>query len=377
MSATKLEPRNFMIMSGYHDYRTKRRANLHFIADELAKRGSVFFFSLRYSYLTKYREDPRHELWDRSNKFELSNSVNCYLWRTPIHPFRLPRKLAILERVMFELFSSYLPRAIKQQIMKTDIAFIESGASIIYARLLKQMNPSLTLIYMASDSLTTINQAACIRERFDAFAHLFESARVPSPYLAHELPKGLLAYYIPHGIDKRQFEHIGASPYKEGTVNAVSVGSMLFDASFFRIAGELFPDIVFHVIGSGYEDKSRKNVLYYSEMPFSQTLPYIKYANFAIAPYGQDAPRYLTHTSMKLSQYDYLGVPAVCPVTVAGKDNRFGYIPEDADSIRRAVSDALECKAHENSYLSWSDVTDRLLHPKIFSDTSLSDSRET
>ena len=33
----------FVIISGYHDYRSKRKANLHFIADELAKRGSTFF----------------------------------------------------------------------------------------------------------------------------------------------------------------------------------------------------------------------------------------------------------------------------------------------------------------------------------------------
>jgi 2-beta-glucuronyltransferase len=372
-----MERRNFVIMSGYHDYRSKRRANLHFIADELAKRGQVFFFSLRYSYLTKYREDPRHDLWDRSNKFELSNSVLCYLWRTPIHPFGLPRGLAILERVMFGLFARYLPRAVKHKIMESDVVFLESGVSIIYARLLKQLNPSLTLIYMASDSLSTINQAEYIKKHFDAFAHLFESARIPSPYLADELPKRMPTYYIPHGIDKRQFEHIGTSPYQEGTVNAVSVGSMLFDASFFEIAGDLFPNVVFHVIGSGHEDKARKNVLYYTEMPFRETLPYIKYANLAIAPYGQSAPRYLTHTSMKLSQYGYLGVPAVCPISVAGTGERFGYIPGDADSIREAVSHALNCESHQNAYLSWSDVTDRLLRPKSFPDTRLPNSSET
>ncbi len=358
-------------MSGYHDYRTKRRADLHFIADELAKKGTVCFFSLRYSRLTKYREDPRHDLWDRANKFELSNSILCYLWRTPVHPFRLPKTLAFLERAIFGLFSRYLPAEIKKTIMKSDIVFVESGISIIYARLLRQLKPSLTLIYMASDSLDTINQAEYIKKRLRTFAHLFEGARVPSPYLAEELPKLLPTYYIPHGIDKRQFEQIGPSPYNEGTVNAVSVGSMLFDASFFRIAGQLFPDVAFHVIGSGHDDKAQRNVFYYPEMPFRQTLPYIKYANFAIAPYQKDAPRYLTHTSMKLSQYGFLGVPAVCPARVAQKENRFGYIPGDADSIREAVSRALETGSCQTTCLSWSEVTDRLLQPQLFPDTCL------
>src|SRR3979490_901359 len=81
---------SFVILSGYHDYRSKRKADLHFIADELKEPGEVNFLSLRYSYLTRYKEDPRHDLWDRANRHETVRGVGCYLWRTPIHPFRLP-----------------------------------------------------------------------------------------------------------------------------------------------------------------------------------------------------------------------------------------------------------------------------------------------
>src|ERR1700733_13164113 len=92
--------RSFVIMSGYHDYRSKRKANLHFIADELKGRGEVNFLSLRYSYLTRYKQDPRHDLWDCANRYEKVNDIGCYLWRTPIHPFRLPKSFAFFEKAV-------------------------------------------------------------------------------------------------------------------------------------------------------------------------------------------------------------------------------------------------------------------------------------
>src|SRR6202795_1192722 len=52
--------RSFVIMSGYHDYRSKRKADLHFIADQLKKQGEVSFLSLRYSYFRLYKKDPSH-----------------------------------------------------------------------------------------------------------------------------------------------------------------------------------------------------------------------------------------------------------------------------------------------------------------------------
>ena len=120
----KSRPRkSFVIISGYHDYRSKRKADLHFIADEIKKRGDVSFFSLRYSYLTRYREDPRHDLWDRANRCEDAGGVGCYLWRTPIHPFRLPRRFALIERALFGVFSRYLPKVMRAVIARADIVF--------------------------------------------------------------------------------------------------------------------------------------------------------------------------------------------------------------------------------------------------------------
>jgi 2-beta-glucuronyltransferase len=368
--------KSFVIMSGYHDYRSKRKANLHFIADELKRRGEVNFLSLRYSYLTRYKQDPRHDLWDCANRYEKVNDIGCYLWRTPIHPFRLPKSLALVEKAVFAAFSVYLPKMMRAVIERADIVFIESGMSIIYVRLIRTLNPGVQIIYMASDSLNAIRQASAIKQAFITNAKAIDSARVPSPSLARDIPTEIPCYYIPHGIDKEGFEGIGASPFAPGSVNAVSVGSMLFDPSFFEAAGELFPDITFHVIGSGYVGPAPDNVRYYPEMPFEKTLPFLKHSSFAVAPYGPGIDAYLTHTSMKLTQYNYLGVPAVCPELVAGEGmGRFGYRAGDRDSIKVAIKSALGApQIVPNCHLSWCEVTDRLLEPKSYKDTWLADS---
>ncbi len=50
---------NYLVITA-HDYRTPRRMTMHFIADELARRGTTRFFSLRYSALSRLRPDGRH-----------------------------------------------------------------------------------------------------------------------------------------------------------------------------------------------------------------------------------------------------------------------------------------------------------------------------
>ena len=51
-------PGRFLVLSA-HDYRTPRRANIHFITDELATRGHTRFFSLRYCTLSRWKNDIR------------------------------------------------------------------------------------------------------------------------------------------------------------------------------------------------------------------------------------------------------------------------------------------------------------------------------
>ena len=365
---------SYAILSGYHDFRSRRKANLHFIAEELVKRGETSFISLRYSYLTKFRDDPRKDLWRRANKLEVHNRVDCFLWRTPIHAMRLPSWLALIERAAFATISCYLPREIREIILKTKTIFIESGVGIIYLPLIKKVNPYIQIIYMASDSLVAIKQAKYIKDSLRRNSSLIDGARVPSPYLKEDVPSNVPCFYIPHGIDEKIFADIGSSPFNPNSINAVSVGSMLFDVNFFEIAASLFPNIMFHAIGSGHSGEPPANVIYYPEMSFTRTLPFLKHCHFAIAPYGEGVEAYLTHTSMKLMQYDYLGLPAVCPTTVVGTGFcRFGYKIGDTPSIKTAIEEALCARRWSSGrHLTWEEVTARLLKPDEFEDTRIS-----
>jgi 2-beta-glucuronyltransferase len=160
-------------------------------------------------------------------------------------------------------------------------------------------------------------------------------------------------------------------------LHAVSVGSMLFDESFFTLAADQFPEVQFHIIGPGKTSDALtlSNIHVYGEMKFAETVKYIKHAKFGIAPYqrNEHAAAYLADTSLKLMQYDFLGLPAVCPAFVVGDHpHRFSYEPGDPASIRLAIQAAMRQGRHKPShFLSWADVTKRLLNPDAYRDTPL------
>ena len=84
------------------------------------------------------------------------------------------------------------------------------------------------------------------------------------------------------------------------------------------------------------------NAVVRQEMPFADTIPYVKHASIGIAPYANEgAPGHLSDTSLKLAQYEFVGLNAVCPFFACGeKPGRFGYDPGDASSIFKALTEA-------------------------------------
>jgi 2-beta-glucuronyltransferase len=150
---------------------------------------------------------------------------------------------------------------------------------------------------------------------------------------------------------------------------------MLFDASFFEAVASSFPEYKFHVIGCGTKFSPPKNVIIYDEMPFRDTLAYLKYATVGVAPYRQ-APgtEYLADSSLKLAQFEYFGLPAVCPDFAVGTNKtRSGYKVNDKDSMRMALSRALDMvgKVPPRQFQAWEDVAARVLVPQDFPDTAI------
>ncbi|ALQ96539.2 glycosyltransferase [Xylella fastidiosa subsp. pauca] len=366
---------NYLVLSA-HDYRTPRRASIHFITDELAKRGDTRFFSLRYSLLSRLKKDLRVPLDEYANHVVEYNGVHCYLWRTLVHPFNTRRSwLRGIEDMLFRWYVQHPPEILLQWIREADIILFESGTAVAFIDMAKRINPSARLIYNASDSLSAINVACYIEREFQRVAASLDVIAVVSPAMTKEIPSHGNVFYIGHGVLQNLSELGGPSPY-EGGIHAVSVGSMLFDPLFFVVAGKEFPHITFHVIGSGmgrhpdYPD----NVVVYGEMKYVETIRYIRHASFGIAPYvSQQVPEYLADSSMKLLQYDFFGLPAVCPHAVVGSyPTRFGYTPGNAIELVAAIKRALQAP-HQQSrqYLSWEEVVARVLDPTAYEGTRI------
>ena len=373
--------RKIVIVSGVHDYRTPRRGSIQALADALVRLGDdVTFISLRFSQISRVKGDHRLFLWSRANRPETVNGVRCYLWRTPFHPFRCG--VGALDSAAGPMFSAYasLPnRFIDGELRSASHIVVESGLGIMLIHRARRLNPAARIIYRGSDALHTIGAppvlAAELRRRagdVDAFCLLARKMAADFAWAAEK------TYVVPLGIHGGDFAAIGPSPYPGGR-NAVTVGSMLFDCSFFQHATASFPDIQFHLIGTGEPFDAPANVRLYKEMPFTATLPYIKHADFGIAAYKPSANSgYLAQSSLKLMQYEYLGLPAVCPsYAVGASPSRFGYTPGDGLGIDNAIRRALAHGrfAGDAQFLSWEEAAKRLLDPELYEDTAVGAAR--
>jgi len=369
--------RRIVIVSGVHDYRTPRRGSIQQLADALVRLGDdVTFVSLRFSPISRAKGDHRLFLWERANTPESVNGITCYLWRTPFHPFR--SGIAAFDAAAGAIFSAYaaLPnRFIDDQFRAATHIVIESGLGIMLIHRARRLNSKARIIYRGSDALATINAppalAAELRRRagdVDAYCLLAGKMADDFTWAAGK------TFVVPQGVDAADFAATGPNPYAGG-INAVTVGSMLFDASFFQHAASRRPDIQFHLIGTGAPFSAPGNVHHYKEMPFKATLPYIKHADIGIAAYKPQANSgYLAQSSLKLTQYEYLGVPAVCAgFAVGDSPNRFGYAPSDEDGIVDAIGRALAHGRFAGAarFLSWEAMARRLLDPERYADTAL------
>jgi 2-beta-glucuronyltransferase len=359
-----------------HDFRSLRKASVHFIAAEMAKRGATRFFSVGLSRLSQYRGDTRSNLSDRANRVEVAAGVECYLWKTAWHPFTLRRQiLAPLELALFHAYRRMTPRIPRQWIHDADIVFVESGMSAVFIADVRRSNSKARIVYLASDDLDVVGCATTIKRDFIRNFDMIDTVRLPSRYLLPGMPHSATSILVPHGIDRSIAEPRYPSPYN-GRRGCISVGSMLFDAAFFCVASSAFPDIDFHIVGAGKAASGLQaaNIIIHPEMAFADTLPYLQHGAFGVAPYRDaNTPAYLLDTSLKLRQFGLFGIPAVCPNFALGDaPGRFGYVPGDRASIVAAIQRALDNQqAITVDAMPWSGVVDRILRPEEFSDVRL------
>ncbi|VWX53327.1 polysaccharide biosynthesis protein GumK [Novosphingobium sp. 9U] len=368
-----------VFLSAYHDYRTAKRASIHPLANALAQSGyDVSFISTRFSHLSKRKGDSRLFLWDRANRIETVDGIRCYLWRTAFHPFATGSPITdkVME-LLFPLYAALPNRDVDRLFAEADYVVVEASVAAILLRRIRRLNARAQIIYYATDRLDTVGAHPFVRRRLVKDAGLIEHVSLRSSLMADDFawagPQRLRR--IGFGIEPSDFTNIGRSPYPDGVRAAVSVGSMLFDPSFFREVAPAFPDVQFHVIGCGHQFEAPANVTIHDEMPFRATLPFVQHAAVGLAPY-KFAPgvEYLSESSLKLAQYEYLGLPAACPDFAAGTvSSRFGYRVGDTGSMRAAFGAALSRSGTvaPRRFPTWAEIGQRLLHPEAYADTRL------
>jgi 2-beta-glucuronyltransferase len=372
----KEQGKSIVFVSAVHDYRMLRRGSIQSLGSATARNGhAVTFISLRFSLLSLIKKDSRGFLWRKSNKPELIDGVVCYLWFTLIHPFQARSRLFnVLFRPYYFIHRRLRNSFVDDSFRSADYIVIESGQGILYAERARRLNPRAKIIYRASDKLSTIGAAGLLQTELERTADVFDWFCLLSAGMADDFAWARdRCFLLPLGVDPEEFQNTGPNPYT-APINAISVGSMLFDASFFETAANLFPDVQFHVIGCGTSFEAPANVTIYDEMAFRDTLRYIEFASFGIAPYRATVgAEYLGTSSLKLKQYEHFGIPAACPFFAVGQSlNRFGYEPGDTTSIKNAIMSARSRRfVPVPPPPTWRELAEQMLGPSRFTSCDL------
>lgn len=313
----------FLFLSTHAFLPTTRKTSVHFVSEALAARGhEVETISVGFSALSYFKKKNVYRLLAQSQKNRFVEHAPryrsaCYL--PPLHAFSSGN--AMFDAAMAPLFTLYgntIPTFMQEAIRRADVVVIESGTAVAFFHAVRRINPKAKTIYFVRDRLDTVGASAHLQKIERTSAAHFDHIIVPSHHIAETFGDLPHVKIIPQGIDKHAFDASAASPYAAGTVNAVSVGNMLFDRDAVVAMAKSAPHVTFHLFGEGIPDDLPENAKVYGERPFSGIIPYIKFAHFGVAPYRlTERELYLIESSLKLRQYSYCALPVLAPSLMA------------------------------------------------------------
>lgn len=348
-----------------------RKASVHFVAQNWAEQGNqVYFTTVGHSWLSYAKDRPRFQALSahQSNHFE---AVQPNLWAgaylPPVHAFSSGN--AVLDRfsdAAFRLYGSYLPKFARRQIAEADLVVIESGSPLCFFDTVHRYNPDARLLYFCRDLLKSVGAASVLEKIQEKAIPQFDTICVPSRLLAERLPAGGNIRFIPQGVDASLFDESRPSPYAKGTLNAVSVGNMLFDEEAVAAMAKAAPEVTFHIFGAHWHGPQPANVIVYGERDFDSIVPYIRHADIGLAPYRMTASEiYLSESSLKLPQYSYCKLPILMPdlIPYTGR-NAITYRLEGETDWRGKIDAALALPHSDelrDGIMTWHDVARQTL----------------
>jgi 2-beta-glucuronyltransferase len=240
---------------------------------------------------------------------------------------------------------------------------------LFLAKRLKTMSPDARMVYRISDDLRLLDSHPALIDLEKNLLPLFDLISVPSRYIYDRYSEHPNLELHTHGIRKELFDKNYPNPYtKYEGPNLVFVGQAHLDHDFLEIAGGLFPNWQFHIIGPLRKIVKRDNIYYYDEMPFQETVPYLKYADIGLHTLSRIHGVESFTDSLKVIQYEYCRLPIVAPnyITCNRPQVQY-YIPGDPNSINNALSQAINFDRNKISVdhiNSWDDLTSKLTGEK-------------
>ena len=360
---------NILFLSAHAFLPTTRKTSVHFVSEALAERGhTVETISVGYSHLSYFKKgDLYRQFTPQKNRFvERAPRYRSACYLPPLHPFSSGSRL--LDRIMppfFWLYGNVLPRFMKKAIQRADSVAIESGTAIAFFDAVHRINPAARTLYFARDRLDTVGACTYLQKLERRIAPLFNSIVVPSARMATQFPPGTRVAVVPQGIDKAGFDAATVSPYAAGSKNAIAVGNILFDRKAVIEMARAAPEIGFHLFGTGIPRDFPENVRVYGERSFSEIIPYIKFADFGLAPYRlSERELYLAESSLKMQQYSYCLLPILAPDLMEdSRANIVAYVQETetdwSGKVRKAAT-MLHDPIWREDILTWDEVANRI-----------------
>lgn len=353
-----------------HQADSQRRVDFHFWAEIFEQQGiSVDFVTVGFSRATKIKRyarkfDPPYNKW-----INISPFIRKFMWCPVFHPFSLGKHfLDTLTTPIFNFYPQMIPDNLLSEISDVDLFIVENGAGLMLIPKLAKSFPKAKFIYSVCDRIETLKYHPLIRNAETKSLKYFDLIRVPAKVMCKDYDNGKNKIkYIPHGLNKEQFDQALNSPYNK-TGNAVCVGDMLFDAFTIEILAKNYPEWTFHLFGrKAVINNKYPNVIAHGEKLFEEIIPYIVYADIGIAPY-KNAPNadYLSNSSMKIIQYTYCRLPVVAPdFSALGRKHVCAYKNNQISSIIKAMNKAIsyDRKAiNSKEIMDWKDVTEVMIN---------------
>lgn len=359
------------ILISFHLWNSKRKAGFHKIAESLIRMGyNVTFVTGSASYLSLLKSDFRTPLIKNSKRNELikiNEQLSTFVVFNFAHPVNMRNGLLnSLSKKYFEGYKCFPEKlnVLNDQVAKAELIIFESFPGLLWFEHFKKVNPDAKMVYRISDDIEFQNQHPIMIDHEKNIYKKFDLVSAPSKYIYNKFyPSENLKLHL-HGIDKSAFDSRTDNPYATSN-NCIFTGNSYFDSEFLKIAAVNFPDLNFHIIGNIPKEFISDNVFYYGEMPFENTIPYVKFADIGLhnLTYSKGVESF--SDSLKVIQYSYNKLPIIVPDYIKGdRSNFIHYIAGEQSSIIKAINEALNFNRNDftpDPIFTWDELTSKLI----------------